>query len=103
MTDPLPANIADKYQSGSRVATHGTDFAKLFHYSDDDSEDYKASKSRFRELIRDFMVSGKMDDWARSPAAYNISRITEQTNNDEWNPEACRVWSSLYPEYSWIN
>lgn len=104
MTDPVPQSLADKYQSGSTVATHGTDFAKLFHYSDTDTEAYSKSKSRFRHLIRNFMVSGIMETWAASPAAYNISANSEDVSLKQWIPDgSCQIWKDLYPLYSWMN
>lgn len=101
MTGEAPAELV-QYIDGSEVATHGLDVIMLFHYSDSDSDKLKSAKSRFRRLIRNFMVTGEVSGWESLPAVYDV-RADKDIQTDKWTEQYCREWRSFYPMYSWMN
>lgn len=102
-TARLPQSLTDEYQPGSPVASHGTDFITLFHYADDDSDEFKRSKRTFRSIVSNFMINGTISGWEPYPAVYNISS-TQANITASWTAESCNMWKSpFYPDYSWMN
>jgi len=102
MTAKTPQALSDKYLGGSKEATHGTDFAMLFHYSADDHKGYKKTKTDFRQVIKDFIYNGTISDWQQFPTTYNISTNKVEPTS-RWTISDCEKWRSFYPDYSWMN
>lgn len=103
MTASTPPALSDKYLGGTRHATHATDFVMLFHYSADDTAEYNSTKGMFRDIIKDFMVTGNVSSWDVFPAVYNISSHSVNRTSS-WTIDSCDKWKNIfYPEYSWMN
>lgn len=98
----VPESVSDKYLSGSRVSTHGSDFLMFFHYGKDDTQEFREAKSRFRSLIKEFMETGKIAEWSAYPTVYAVSGDSD-TISDDWTNSSCARWNFYYPAYSWMN
>lgn len=103
LSAPAPKEVGEKWLGGSEVATHGTDFVFFFQYDETDSSEYKELKSRFRNSIKQFIQTGKVEEWAEYPI---VMKVTDSQDNqtDMWNMEYCKSWNSYFsPDYAWMN